>query len=105
MGTSKSFTTPAGGAWTSPKRQLTDFVHDQTGSRAPFDAQRFVRSALGALGGIGIKPRISTGGDGNPSRPSPHGGGVRRRTRRRGSGSSSPGGGAALGSAVQGLGG
>jgi hypothetical protein len=105
MGTSKSLTTPASGAWTSPKRQLTDFLHGQTGSGAPFDAQRFVRSALGALGGIGIKPRSSTGGDGNPSRPSPNGGGARGRTRRGGGGSGSLGGGAALGSAVQGLGG
>jgi hypothetical protein len=104
MGTSKSFKTPASGAWTSPKRQLTDFISGQTGSGAPFDAARFVRSALGALGGIGMKPRAASAGGGDSSIGSSAAGGVRGRSRRSGGGGS-PGGGAALSGAVQGLGG
>jgi hypothetical protein len=105
MGTSKSLKTPAGGAWTSPKRQLTDFISGQTGGGAPFDAKRFVRSALGALGGIGMKPRITSARGGASSTASSWGGGVRGRSRRSGRGGGSPGGGAALSGAVQGLGG
>lgn len=105
MGTSKSLKTPAGDAWTSPKRQLTDYVNGQISSGAPFDAQRFVRSALGALGGIGITPRIRSGGGGDSTSASSGGGGVRGQRRRSGGGGGSSGGGAALSGAVQGLGG
>lgn len=101
MGTSKSFKTPAGGAWTSPKRQLTDYITGHTGT---FDAPRFVRSALGALGGVGMKPRIASTLD--RSRVGEGTGASRevrtQRGRRDGAGSVSGG---ALSSAVQGLGG
>lgn len=102
MGTSKSLKTPAGGAWTSPKRQLTNHLSGQGGDAGSFDAQRFVRSALGALGGVGMKPRTTAGGDGGSS----GGRGVARgRSRQRGAEGGSAGGGAALSGAVQGLGG
>jgi hypothetical protein len=61
MGTSKSFETPAGGAWTRPKRQLTTYVTGGAGGDLPFDAQVFVYSAMAALGGVGIKPRLTNG--------------------------------------------
>ncbi len=73
MGTSKSFATPSGGAWTSPKRQLTDCV---TG-REPLDAKLFVRSAMRAVGGVGMKPRVTLGG-GESHAPSSGGGGGAR---------------------------
>src|SRR6266699_266160 len=57
MGTSKSLKTPGGKRWRGPKRQLTD--HLDGGS--PFDAQRFVLGALGALGGLGMKARTTWG--------------------------------------------
>lgn len=101
MGTSKSLETPAGGAWTSPKRQLTDYINGQTGTGVPFDAQRFVRSALGALGGVAMKPRAAPASDlSHPGGTT--GGGRTQRERRDGAGSSSGG---ALSSAVRGLGG
>jgi len=56
MGTSKSFETPSGGAWTEPRRQLRLAIHDLEA----LAAQQFVRSALRALGGIGIQPRTSS---------------------------------------------
>jgi len=99
MGTSKSFKTPGGGAWTSPKRQLTNHI---TG-KAPFDAQRFVRGAMRALGGVGMKPRVTSGGDGGYA-PASRDGGGEARGGRGGSGRSSAGG-AALSGAVQRLGG
>jgi hypothetical protein len=105
MGTSKSFKTPASGAWTSPKRQLTDFITGQTAGGAPFDAQRFVKSALGALGGVGMKPRAASVGAGDSSFGSSAAAGMRGRSKRSGGGGGSPGGGAALSGAVQGLGG
>jgi hypothetical protein len=94
MGTSKSFETPGGGHWTTPKRQLTDAVN----GTVPLDARRFVRNAIRALNGLGMHPRVSGGA-----------GADRRR-----SGGGSPGGGgggqsraglAPVGGAVQGLGG
>src|SRR6266404_3982231 len=103
MGTSKSLKTPAGGAWTGPKRQLTDHIsrQGQSDGGAPFDAQRFVRSALGALGGVALKPRTASGGDGSSSA----GGGLRARSRRGKGGGGATSGGGALSGAVQGLGG
>ena len=95
MGTSKSLKTPGGGAWTEPKSQLTDHISD----RKPLDAPRFVRRALKALGGIGMKPRISSGGDVPRSISSSSGGG------RGGSGGGGSYAGGALGGAIQGLGG
>jgi len=97
--------TPTGGAFTSPKRQLTDHItgQGQTDGGAPFDAQRFVRSALGALGGVGLKPRLTSRSDGGFSGGG--GGAVRPRSRRGGGGGGAPGGGGALSGAVQGLGG
>jgi hypothetical protein len=103
MGTSKSLKTPAGGAWTSPKRQLTDYINGQTGTGEPFDARRFVRSALGALGGVGMKPRITSGS--NSSVASSRSGGARSQSRRSGGGGGSSGGSVGLSGAVQGLGG
>lgn len=96
MGTSKSFTTPGSGAWTSPKRQLTDHV---TG-KEPLDAPRFVRSALQALGGVGMKPRLGSGAGGRETRPAGGGGGTGG-----GKGGGGSSGGGALGGAVQSLGG
>ncbi len=102
MGTSKSLKTPSGGHWTRPKRQLTDFL----GGGSPFDAQRFVRSALGALGGLGMKPRLTSIEDDSSATSS---GRVRsQRTRSGGGGGGAggfSGGGAVLSEAVQGLGG
>jgi hypothetical protein len=105
MGTSKSLKTPAGGAWTSPKRQLTNHItgQGQTDGGAPFDAQRFVRSALGALGGVGLKPQIASRSDGSSSVGG--GGALRGRSRRGGVGGGASSGGGALSGAVQGLGG
>ena len=102
MGTSKSLKTPAGGAWTSPKRQLTDYISGQTGTGAPFDAQRFVRSALGALGGVAMKPRAASASDLSGPGGTTGGGGRTQRGRTDGAGGSSGG---ALSSAVRGLGG
>jgi hypothetical protein len=103
MGTSKSLKTPAGGAWTSPKRQLTDYISGHTATSASFDAQRFVRSALGALGGVGMKPRIASGG--GSSTAISGSGAARSRSRRSSGAGGSSGGGAGLSNAVQGLGG
>lgn len=92
MGTSKSFSTPGGGVWTNPKRQLTVFIN----GRGQFDGQRFVRDALRALGGVGMKPRMSADGYATPY----SGGGGRS-----GGGNSGQSGGGALSDAVRGIGG
>lgn len=102
MGTSKSFKTPAGGAWTRPKRQLTDFIGGRTPDGEPFDAQRFVRRAMGALGGVGMKPRLTSSDGSRSSGVIGSGGGGGGRAERGGAQGSSGGG---LSSAVRGLGG
>src|SRR6266699_1353573 len=103
MGTSKSLKTPGGKRWRGPKRQLTD--HLDGGS--PFDAQRFVLGALGALGGLGMKAR-TTWGEGISSASAS--GRVRTHATRDGRGGGGVRGGfgrgtAALSGALQGLGG
>ena len=85
-----------------PKRQTYRLYQWPGGSDAPFDAQRFVRSALGALGGVGMKPRITSGGNSSASSRS---GGARSQSRRSGGGGGSSGGSVGLSGAVQGLGG
>jgi len=101
MGTSKSLRTPTGGAFTSPKKQLTLHLARQGGSAETLDAERFVRSALGALGGIAIKPRAASGGSGGFSAS---GRGVLGRSAQASEGRGRAGG-VALSGAVQGLGG
>ena len=102
MGTSKSPKTPTGGAWTSPKKQLTENI----GGGTSFDAHRFVRSALGALGGIAMKPRSTSASDVRRASASTGGGATQRpRSPGGGTGGGATGGGAALSGALRGLGG
>src|SRR5208282_3102691 len=98
MGTSKSFVTPSGGAWTAPKRLLTAAI----GTGAPFDAEDFVHSAFQALGGVGMNRQAPSGGNGG--RGSGVTGGGERARGGRAQGRSASAGGAAFNNAVRGLG-
>lgn len=50
MGTSKSFTTPSGGAWTSVKSDVSDYVADRGNVTAP----QIIAGTIRALKGLGI---------------------------------------------------
>jgi hypothetical protein len=97
MGTSKSLPTPAGGAWTSVKRDINALLKDSIN----VDADLLIADVLGASGGLGA-PSLRSGGGG--------GGGAGRIA---GGGSAGGGGGggrvstgrANVGRAVAGLGG
>lgn len=59
MGTSKSLSTPSGGAWTGAKRTLTQLCANPGGGTAP----SAVSAVISAAGGITL-PRVATGGGG-----------------------------------------
>jgi hypothetical protein len=50
MGTSKSFTTPSGGAWTSVKSDISDYVADRRNITAP----QIIAGTIRALKGLGV---------------------------------------------------
>lgn len=90
MGTSKSFTTPSGGAWTSVKSDISDYVAD----RGTVTAPQIIAGTIRALRGLGV-----------PASGRASGSGAERSAGRSGGGGGAGGGGGsrAVGRATSGL--